>query len=309
MNFSYLLECENNFSLHQKKAEIIKKENFINSDINEYDLEETFLDNILESLDTYSFLAEKKVVIIKNIELLNSNDKNIEHFFKYLKNPDKSKLLIMLATTLDSRKKITKDLKVNAKYIKVDSDANTIIKNELKDYQISNEAIRLILEYTNNQIDAIKTECDKLKQYKFDDKKIDQEDIKKVCFKHQSDTTNLSYDLTKYISSKNKKEAIITYKKLHEYNIDDVSIIGLLESQLRLLYQTNLLLSQNKTKKEIASILDIHPYRIEKTIELLHQISFEEIKKLLKELGEIDYKVKSGIYETKNSLEMLILNL
>ncbi len=309
MNFNYLLECENNFSIQQKKEEIIKKEGFINSDINEYDLEETLLDNILESLDTYSFLTEKKVVVIKNIELLNNNDKKVEHFFKYLKNPDNNKLLIMLATTLDSRKKITKDLKANTKYIKIDSDANTIIKNELKDYQISNEATRLILEYTNNQIDAIKTECDKLKQYKCNDKKIDLEDIRKVCFKHQSDTTNLSYDLTKYISAKNKKEAIITYTKLHEYNIDDISIIGLLESQLRLLCQTSLLLSQNKTKKEIANILEIHPYRIEKTIELLHQVSFKEIKTLLKELGEVDYKIKSGIYETKNSLEMLILNL
>ncbi len=309
MNFSYLLECENSFSIKQKKEEIIKKEGFVNSDINEYDLEESLLENILESLDTYSFLTEKKIIIIKNIELLNSNDKKIEHFFKYLKNPDKNKLLIMLATTLDSRKKITKDLKTNTKYIKIDSDANEIIKNELRDYQISNEAIRLILEYTNNQIDAIKTECDKLKQYKYDNKKIDLDDILKVCFKHQNDTTNLSYDLTKYISSKNKKEAIITYKKLHEYNIDDISIIGLLESQLRLLCQTSALLDKSKNKKEIANILNIHPYRIEKTIELLYQISFIEIKKLLREIGEIDYKVKSGIYETKNSLEMFILNL
>ena len=309
MSCNYLLECKDNFSYQQKKDEIIKDEGFIASDISEYDLEETLLDDILESLDTYSFLTEKKVVIIKNIEASDSSDKKTEHLLKYLKNPDKNKLLIMHTTSLDSRKKITKDLKANTKYIKIEDDATKIIKNELKDYQISSDAIKLILEYTNNIIDAIKTECDKLKEYKYDEKKIDLEDIKKVCFKHQTDTTNLTFDLTKYISSKNRKNALITYKQLHEYNIDDLSIIGLLESQLRLLCQTSLLLDEKKRSKEIASILETHPYRIEKTIELLHEISLIEIKCLLKELGEIDYKTKSGTYETKNSLEMLILNL
>ena len=308
MEYNYLFEYKNNLSYIKRKEELIKKLGFEKAEIFEYTLEETSLDDILESPDTYSFLTEKKVIIIKNIELLDINKEITKHFFKYLKNPDTNKLLIMISNNLDSRKKITKELKINCNYTLLEDNPINIIKEELKGYDITLKAINLLIEYTNSNIDSIKTECDKLRQYKDIDTEITVEDIKSLCFKHLNDKSNLVFDLVRYISSNNKKSAILAYQELSD-SIDDIGVISLLESQLRLLKQVSLLMKKSKRKNDIATILDIHPYRIEKTMELLSKVSDTEINELIKKIGEIDYKIKSGIYDMKKPLEIFLLNL
>lgn len=309
MNNNYLLEYSDTFSYLKQIQKIIKEKNFQNNITNEYDLVENTLDSVLEDLDTYSFLTEKKVIIIKNIDLLDINDKLTTHLLSYLKNPNTDNLLIMLSNKLDTRKKITKELKSLTNYLKLEINPEKIIKDELKEYNPSAEVIQMLKDYTNNNLDSIKNECDKLKQYKYPEKTICIEDIKNICYKSVNDTTQLTYDLVKYISSMNKKEALITYQKLHNFNIEDIGILALLESQLRLLEQVTLLMDENKKKQEIATTLEIHPYRIEKTMELLRNISKDEIENLLKKLGDLDLKIKSGIYDIKKPLEMFILNI
>lgn len=309
MKYNYLLEYIDTFSYQKKVKNLIEQEGFSNNQISEYELEETPLDHALIDLDTYSFLSEKKVILIRGVELLDIQKKETNHLFQYLENPDPNKLLIMSSKKLDGKKKITKELKKRATYLKLESNPATVIQEELNNYQLEPGVINTLLEYTNNNLDAIKTECEKLKQFKFLEKEIKKEDIKKICYKHLGDSTQIVFDLVRCISIKNKKEALTTYKKFQEYQIDDINIMGLLENQLRLLEQVDLLSKENKKKQQIADYLEIHPYRIEKTLELLRGISKKEIDELIFSLAELDYKIKSGIYESKNPLEMYILNL
>lgn len=309
MKYNYLLEYIDTFSYQKKVKNLIEQEGFSNNQISEYELEETPLDHALIDLDTYSFLSKKKVILIRGVELLDIQKKETNHLFQYLENPDPNKLLIMSSKKLDGKKKITKELKKRVTYLKLESNPANVIQEELNNYQLETGVINTLLEYTNSNLDAIKTECEKLKQFKFLEKEIKKEDIKKICYKHLGDSTQIVFDLVRCISIKNKKEALTTYKKFQEYQIDDINIMGLLESQLRLLEQVDLLSKENKKKQQIANDLEIHPYRIEKTLELLRGISKKEIDELILSLAELDYKIKSGIYESKNTLEMYILNL
>ena len=299
MNCNYLLEYTDYLSYKNKQKELILKHKFQDAIVDEYTLDESTLDNVLESLDTYSFLSEKKIILVKQIEQLENENKTLNHFFKYLENPDPNKLLILSTKELDNR----------VEYIKIENNPLEIIKNELKEFTIDNKSINLLLEYTNNKIDRIKSECDKLKLFKEKEKKITIEDIKSLCFKDSIDTNNLAFDLIKYIASKNKKEAILTYRKLHENNTEDLGIMALLESQIRLLKQVNSLIAKNEKKDSIATILKTHPFRISKTIELLKDINNSDIDSLIRNLAKLDLEIKSGIIEDKKTLEMLILNL
>ena len=179
----------------------------------------------------------------------------------------------------------------------------------LKGYKISIQCINKIIEYSNNNIDIIKSECDKLVQYKENDKTITDDDIEKIVVKHLGDSSNLVFDLVKYIASKDKRRALEKYEKLKEYNVDDISLTGLLESQLRLMVQTDMLLDKKYNKDSIAKTLSQHPYRVGKTIELLREVSKKELVNLIKNLSEMDYKVKSGTVSPKEQMLMYIINL
>ena len=308
MNNNFLLEYTDTFSLNKKIKELTN-DKLDNSTYTTYDLEEHTIETVIEDLDTFSLLTEGKIIVVKHIELLSSEDKNTKQLLKYLDNSSKCNTLILISNKLDSRKKITKELKNKTTYIKLESDPLDTIKKILKDYKLSKDVINLILEYTNSNIDAINNECEKLINYKLDEKEITLEDAKKLLHKHRTDENQILFDLIKFIALKDKKNSLIKYKNLKELQIDDMAIIGLLESQLRLMFQTALLKEQRLSKNEIAKQLDIHPYRIEKTIELLYSTSKEEIKELIKKLADLDYKIKSGQLTTKDFFEMFIISM
>ena len=307
MKNNYLLVYDNYYLFQEKLKDIISSTKFENASITNYDLEEEDLYNALLDLDTYSFLTEQKVIIIKNINLLEDNQ-DTKHLSKYLDNPNNDNLLILTTTKFNATKKINKELKKKNNYIKLETDLNKETKNILQGYEVESGVITKIIEYSNNNIDIIKSECDKLKQYKFDTKKITKEDVETIVIKHIGESTQIVFDLIKDIAIKDKKRAIIKYEKLKKYNVDDIALIGLLESQLRLMIQIIMFSEKNYTNKDIAATLNIHPYRIEKTKELLRYSNKKDVCNMIKNLSNIDYKIKSGQIDNKDAIFMYIIN-
>ena len=303
---NYLIVYDDIYLLNSKIDEITSKD-FKNITKSIYDLDEQDLDDALLDLDTYSFLSDKKIVIIKNIENLN-DDKKTTHLINYLNSPNNDNLLILTTTKFNGTKKINKTLKDKTNFIKLESDPITVIKNLLKDYKLEPGVINKISIYSNNNLDIIKTECDKLINYK-EDKNITVDDVEKLVVKHLGDSSNIIFDLVKYISSSDKKRALEQYKLLQEYNIDDIGLIGLIESQLRLLEQVSIYKKEGLYKDDIATKLNIHPYRIQKTMELLSSTNITSINNLIKNLSEIDYKVKAGLIDSKDCILMYIINI
>lgn len=307
MKNNYLLVYDNYYLFQEKLKDIISSTKFENASITNYDLEEEDLYNALLDLDTYSFLTEQKVIIIKNINLLEDNQ-DTKHLLKYLDNPNNDNLLILTTTKFNATKKINKELKKKTNYIKLETDLNKEIKNILQGYEVEAGVITKLIEYSNNNIDIIKSECDKLKQYKFDTKKITKEDVETIVIKHIGESTQIVFDLIKDIAIKDKKRAIIKYEKLKKYNVDDIALIGLLESQLRLMIQIIMFSEKKYSNKDIATTLNIHPYRIEKTKELLRYSNKKDVCNMIKNLSNIDYKIKSGQIDNKDAIFMYIIN-
>ncbi len=304
---NYLIEYNDIYLLNNEIDSLIEK-GFKEATKSIYDLDEESLENALNDLDTYSFLTDKKIIIIKNINKL-EDDKLTEHLFKYLESPNDDNLLILTTNKLNMTKKINKELKKKTNYLKLEANLEKEIKNILKGYKIDTKSINKLIEYSNNNIDIIKSECDKLINYKEDDKNITDEDIETLVVKHLGDSNNLVFDLVKYIASKDKRRALEKYEKLGEYGIDDIALTALLESQLRLMIQVDLMMDERKSKDTIAKTLSQHPYRIEKTMELLRNVSRKELTKLIQNLGEMDYKIKSGKVNSKDQMLMYIINL
>lgn len=307
MKNNYLLVYDNYYLFQEKLKDIISSTKFENASITNYDLEEEDLYNALLDLDTYSFLTEQKVIIIKNINLLEDNQ-DTKHLLKYLDNPNNDNLLILTTTKFNATKKINKELKKKTNYIKLETNLNKEIKNILQGYEVEAGVITKLIEYSNNNIDIIKSECDKLKQYKFDTKKITKEDVETIVIKHIGESTQIVFDLIKDIAIKDKKRAIIKYEKLKKYNVDDIALIGLLESQLRLMIQIIMFSEKKYSNKDIATTLNIHPYRIEKTKELLRYSNKKDVCNMIKNLSNIDYKIKSGQIDNKDAIFMYIIN-
>lgn len=305
---SYLIECSDFLSFQNEKDRLIKEKKFDSSSISIYDLEEIELSNALEDLDTYGFLSDKKVVILTNIENLKYDDNktDLDHLFKYISNPNPDNLLIIYSKGNNTLKTI-KELKKICKNIEVNISIKDYIKNTFKDYKIDFKAINMLEEYCLDDFTKVISECDKLKNYKMDDKTITCDDIDILVNKKLGDPRDLTFAFSRSLAEKNKKDSLEKYRELLEYNIEPLSIIGLLASQIRIIYQVKLL--EDKKDSEIADILSEKEFRIKKTRELTRLYSKSELLKLMQDLSNMDYRLKTEDIDGNNLIELFILNI
>ena len=143
---SYLIEGIDYVAIEEEVKKIISKEKFTSSLISTYDMDESELQNALEDLDTYNFLSDKKTIIIKNIDSLKYDDykKDFDHLLKYIDNPIEDNLLIIEAKKINGTYKITKELRKKCKCIEIEINTKAFIKNELKEYKINQETIKIL---------------------------------------------------------------------------------------------------------------------------------------------------------------------
>ena len=311
MENNYLLESNSKTSLEYYISRIINKENFNNINPNYYDIEEDGLEVALNDLDTYGLFNTKKIVIIKNIDKLNidTNKKDYNHLLSYLDNYNKDNLLIITTNKVLNNRKIFKDLKKKLKYLKCDINIKDFIKEELKDYKVDHLVINKIYEYCLDDLDKIHNECNKLKSYKEKEKVITIDDVDDLVIKKSSDINELSFQFVKYLFNKDKCNALLTFKELENNNVESISLIGLIASQIRIIYQVKVLVNRKLNNEEIANILDEKVYRIKKTRELIYYFSEEELLELIRKLSDMDLNIKTSDVDPKFLIELFIINL
>lgn len=306
---NYLIKSNATSLIDKKIEELIKEKNFSDASITTYDLEEDSIITLIEDADTISFLTPSKVIIGKNLSNNNLDDKNIKALSKYLDNPNNDVLLILVTTNIDARKKTVKEVINKLALVNISTDTKIIVKDILKDYDMEYRVINLLEEYYSEDLERLISETKKLALAFIDIKKITYKEALDLLVKPLNKQDTLAFDLVREIALKDKKKALNIYNELLSYNIESYALFGLLESQYRLLYQVKVLNKRNISYNDMASILEVHPFRVKKTLELVRYYTLKEIRKLLKNLSNIDYKIKSGIYENNIIIDLLILNI
>ena len=167
-----------------------------------------------------------------------------------------------------------------------------------------------MLDYCKEDITKLQNECDKLKMYCLDTKTITEDDIKKLVVKKLNDATEVTFSFVRALAEKNKKLALELYYELLSYQIEPLSIIGLLASQIRIIYQVKLLQKKHLSNDEMARILkEKSSYRIAKTKEFIYSYQEEELLQMMIQLADVDLKIKSSDVEANFLIELFILNI
>ncbi len=309
MNNNYLIEGSDYISINNKISEIIKKNNFSDASISKYDLSEDLLEEVIEDLNTYGLFSDKKIVIINNFDKMDPDINRVEELLKYVENSSSLNLLFVVSDKYDDRKKIIKDLKKKMEFIKVSSDPVEFTKNCLKGYKVEDGVITLLVNNTLGDISRLYNECNKLKIYKINDKYISKEDVLELAVKKLGDSTDITFQFSRSLAEKDKKKALSLYQELLDYQIEALSIIGLLASQFRIMFQVKVLEEKNMRNDEIAKTLNEKSYRITKTRELTRYYSKKELLDLMIKLEDIDLKIKTTSVDANTLVQLFILNI
>jgi DNA polymerase-3 subunit delta len=258
------------------------------------------------------FLGSKRLVIIDN--LLISGKKEVkEELGRILKTiPESTDLIIFENGLPDKREAIFKLLdKLPSKQFFGQLDdfglrkwiSEQLLEGEFK---ISNPACAKLIAYVGPDLFRLKNEISRLIDAVKASKRaqIEVEDVDRLI---EPNNNYKIFDLTDAIAQKNANKAIFILYAFKKIGEDDYRIFNLIIHQIRTMLIVSDL-SASMTADQIAKEAGLHPFVVKKTLINLKNFSNEELEKMYFNLGEIDWKSKSGLADIAVMTELLIVD-
>ena len=314
----YLFHGPDTFIVKSKTNQIINKFDVDEFNVTVYDAEETNVKNAINDAQTIPFMSLKKIIIIKNCYFLTNEKvkKEIKHdldsLSRYLENPVEETVLILTApyAKLDERKAITKVVKNKANVVKCEPmkqvDLASWVRRQLgkNNIKIERPALEEFLKRVEHNTEVAVTEMKKLILYAHDMNYVDIETIKRVITKNVEDNV---YEITNNILENKQSKALEIYNDLIQHSEDPLRILGILVNKYREILHVKLLLKDGKDQAAIAKYYRCSSGRAYYMLKNAKSVKMSTVKKHLKKLEEIDYKIKTGQIDKKIGLELFIL--
>ncbi|MDD2435133.1 MAG: DNA polymerase III subunit delta [Bacilli bacterium] len=311
----YLFYGQEEFLINKEIKKILNSNKIDEINVNSYDLEESFLKDVIDDAVTISLFSDKKVIICHNSHMFTGSKKTIiddsldslEEYFDHL-NPDTILIFTVNAEKVDDRKKIVKKFKKvgTVKDFNHSNRIDNIVKEMFEDYQIDFKTIKLLTDRVGTDLNLLEKESEKLKIYKLYEKVITDDDVIALTNK------NIDTDIFKLIDNivlKNKEQALETYYELLKYNEDPLNILIRVANQFRVMYQSKELYHKGYTQKNISELLEAHPYYIQKVLEKGTNYDNQTILKYINDLADLDFKIKSSGIDKELAMELFIINI
>ncbi len=307
----YIVFGEQEFLVNRTIKKIEKKYN----EIEYFDFKEDDLNSIIKSISSYSLFEQKKLIEIKNFDLLLKNDEELEknkknsEFISYLFNSSDNDIILILLNKKISHNKIYKKVYENGEIYEnlqlSDDDWRKYIKQRFnkENIEIAEDAIEELIVRVEKDLTKFENEFNKLINYS---NKINLNDIKILVSEPLEEN---SFLVLNYLINDNKIMALKKYNNLLKQNYETVVLISSIVTQLVFYQQVYYLNNfEKKSNLEIAKILKSNDKRVYVTLKNLKKIGIDRIYNSCNLLYEIDSKIKSGLLNKNTAFELFLLN-
>lgn len=309
----YVIEGEEQIFIENKINEFLKQNDV---DIIKFDgnSKEFNINALVDACLGNSLFAQRTIVLVKDAPFLikKYEEKELERLIDYINNPvfETELIFYTFENKYNGKLKTYKAISKNAQMIEFNSydykNFNTYV-NQLVNFNqlnINNDAIYLLNTICKRNATLLNQNIEILKNYPG---KITPEVIQKLC---TASDDNDAFEMINALTNKDISKAIYIERRMLNENDSVLSVIGLLASQLRFLYQLAYLLSIGKKRNEIIEITNCSEGRYNKSLETLRKLSLNQIIELLNNLSILDIKCKSdNSIPDSSKFELFILNL
>lgn len=280
------------------------------------DCESDGLDELIASLTESSLFSEQKFIVVKNPFFLTAKvskklQKQIDDLQKIFENlADLEDVVVIVASyeKIDRRKKLTKTVLKQFNVVEpqirpyeVASTTKALIKDE--GYIITQSALQLLIERSDQVIDTILSNYQKLKMVATDNKITEKSVMQNVDL-------SLAQNIFAILESaldKNYREAVERLDNQLREGTNPIQLLAVFENQLELILVVNILAQRGRSEPQIVKELGVHPYRVK--LALRNRLKIDKLENLLRDAIDLEFKYKNGTYREDNFLKLFILNV
>ena len=265
-----------------------------------FSTEETDISSLLTALNTMPFFAEKKLVVLQHYDSKIASD-TISQLALYMKSTCPSTVLVIAcmqdSTNFDSLKKYCTLVDCS----RLDkATTERVIKAKLKtsNATIEQDALNLLLDYTNGYLSKIMLEIDKL--VALSGGNILAEHVKECVSK---DLEYSIFELTNCLISGNYKRVFQIKQDLMSNRKTMGSVLGIIQNYYRRLFYS--IVSSGEIG-DIAKKLKVKDSAILIAKKQATKIGARKLKNIVELCAQLDYKVKSSQISIENATDYLL---
>lgn len=311
-----LLLGDDDFLNDYLAGSITHEKKFADLDKVTIDCEIDGLDDLLADLTESSLFSQQKVITIKNpFFLTNKVSKkyqeqlnDLQEIFDNINQLDDIVILIASYEKLDRRRKLTKTtfknfnvVDTHLKTYEVSKVIKSLITSE--GYQISNSALQLLLDRSDQVLDTILGNFNKLKMATVDGKITEDLVRRNVDLSFAQNV----FAILESALRQNYREAIERLESQLREGSNPVQLLAVFENQLELILVVKVLKERGRSESEIVKELGVHPYRVKLAIK--NKLSVHKLANLLKAAVKLDFNYKNGQYREDNFLKLFVLSV
>ena len=316
----YLFYGQERYLLENSLKKIKKIFGKLINGINYISIDESNAHNLISDLETPALGFEKKLIIAKNTGFFKKElktkksdnailkeklDSYINSNFDILK---QSVVLIFVEETAEKCKLLStleeRGVVCNFEYQKV-NQIQARLKAVFNAYGVQIEPFNLmyLIESCGTNMQDLINETRKLIEYAGKDGKVEKTDIDNLCMKK---VESVIFDLTDSLGKKNTAQAIEILRNLILAKEPVQKIMVTLYNHFKKLYLTKIAIKLNK---DVSSSLDLKPNQVFLVNKYKTQAGYfktEELKRILKELCDLDYNYKVGLIDLELGFEAVL---
>jgi len=273
--------------------------------------EETTGDNIVSIASSFPMMADKRVVIVKNIQKLsNSSKKRIE---QYVENPNESATLILTAGKINVKTSFYQKLRKNCAGFEspqlYEDEARAWIikrfKNESK--IISNEGASYIVQLVGTSQLALLNEIEKILLFTKDKEKIGIKEIAEVV--GHSRTFNV-WEFTESVFNRKLDQAVEIFNHIVKNNSSSaVGLIASLGERAFILLKIRSLREKGANNQMISKTIPMWPFLMKRCLVQASYFTKERLIGIMDTLLHADIALKTGKYDNQTILVLTITGI
>jgi len=281
--------------------------------------DETPIQYTVHEAETIPFMSERKLILVNNCAAFTTAksgrvDHDVDVLQAYLGNPAPFSTIILTvnAEKLDERKKLTKIAQQNACVVQFVA----FKENEVKDWIIaetkehgtsitSDGVSRLILSVGTN-LRLLRSEIEKLALYAGEGGTITEQVVDDLATRTMENNIFVFIDEVVRLRVERAMRMMYDLMKNKE---EPIKLLFMITRQIRIMLQIKVQSGRGYSMNQVAQQIGVHPYAAKIASEQGNRYSAKELEKLLFDLAEIDYKIKTGQIGDRTALEMFLLSL
>ncbi|MBU1955041.1 MAG: DNA polymerase III subunit delta [Candidatus Margulisbacteria bacterium] len=321
MSNLYLVYGDEGFLVDQKVKEIqtaFLGKNFDASHVEVIDGERASLSDIVYQITSVSMFSPQKVFLIKNLQGKGSRRK---------KQKEKSSDFSILEDALGLIPQETcvifiynsAKLEAGSVYSMLEGAVECFEFKSFSEWQkdevlshvlalvkaaggnIKKDVAFYLIDLVGNDLRTLNSEIQKLVNYKGSGQTIDKADIDALV----SPGSIGIFKLMTYLKQKDLRQTLNGYQKLRKFGEDPFSVLAMIGSTFRMMFQVKLLAGKLRDPFAIAKNLGSSPYYVKQILKEVNNFDLLELKDILLKVYGADTKIKTG-FDKDAAMEILL---